>query len=177
MYSLLIIISLAVYQDVRSYKIKNSLIGIGLISGALINLLEVGLTKFYPFVIAMGLPILMLFPLFVFKVLGAGDIKLFSVIGCYLGIRPVFKIIIISFFMGGIISIIYLIHTKSFTKRYMHLISYISELKKGNKLVINKDKIDIKNIEIVPYYKKERDGREGIIHFSIAILLAVIVLF
>lgn len=168
MYSLLIFLLLAVYHDLKSYKIKNYLIVIGVLTGLIINLIELGLVANYSFLLATIIPIIILFPLFIIKAMGAGDIKLFSIIGSYLGVYPIIKIIIISFFVGGIMSIIYLIRTKSFIKRFVHMKSYITNL-------IRYDQISIKTMKKDPYYQKERDGREGVIHFSLAIFAAFII--
>ena len=171
---LLILVILAVYHDIKSFTIKNYIIIIGISTGLIFNFIEIGLKGIYPFIIAIFLPIIILFPLFIIKALGAGDIKLFSVIGCYLGISVVSKIFLLSLFIGGFISIIYLIKTKSFSIRFNHLTSYISNLIKDNYYAINTRKIRIKEIKFKPYYEKEKHGREGTIHFSIPILFALI---
>ena len=46
------------------------------------------------------LPCVLLFPLFYFRMLGAGDIKLFSGLGIFLGVTAVFKLILCSSFSG-----------------------------------------------------------------------------
>lgn len=174
MYCLLILTILAVYHDIKSYKIKNYIIITGYISGLAINIRRVGLLNIYAYLLALVLPLLILFPLFLIKALGAGDIKFFSVVGSYLGVYAVLKIIVISFFIGGVISIIYLIRTKSFLGRINHLTSYIFKVKELNKYMVNTREISVKNIKIPAYYNKEEHGREGIIHFSVAIFLALI---
>lgn len=123
------------------------------------------------------MPILILLPFFLFKVLGAGDIKLFSVVGCYLGISTLIQVMILSFFFGAILSILYIIRTKSLYKRISHFKSYISKVIKEYQEFIKIDKVNIKNLKIIPYYQKEEHGREGVIHFSIAIFLAFIISF
>ena len=47
------------------------------------------------------LPCVLLFPLFYFRMLGAGDIKLFSGLGIFLGVTAVFKLILCSLFPCG----------------------------------------------------------------------------
>lgn len=175
MYYLLILVLLAVYHDIKSYKIKNYIIVIGIITGLAFNIRDLEFTAIYTFLLATILPIIILFPLFLIKVLGAGDIKFFSVIGSYMGVSAVVEIIIISFLIGAIISIIYLICTKSFLKRLNHLKSYISNLIKENKIVLSSGKVTIKDIKISPYYEKDKHGRQGVIHFSVAILFALLI--
>lgn len=174
MLSLTSIVLLAVFQDVKSFKIKNYTILIGIIIGTLFNLFELGVLGIYPYIIGMIIPIIVLFPLFMIKALGAGDIKLLSVVGCFLGPSDIIKIIIISFFSGGVLSILYIIRSKSLFKRYRHFKSYISQVIKEYKSKKTANKIDPNNIRIIPYYQKERDGRSGVIHFSVAILMALV---
>lgn len=174
-YSLLILVFLAVYQDIKTYKIKNYIIIIGITTGLIINIKDVGFLGIYPSLLGIILPVVLLLPLFLIKVLGAGDIKLFSVIGLYVGKDVVLKIIALSFFIGAIISIFYLIRNKLFIKRLNHLKSYISNLKREKNLGMNKGETSLKDISIYPYYDKKTQGREGVIHFSIAILLALLV--
>lgn len=87
--------------------------------------------------------------------LGAGDIKLFSVIGGLYGAHAVINIIILAFLAGGILSIIRLIQVKNFKSRLQYLAVFI--LKQYRKKEIEK------------YYIKERDGTEMVIPFTIAI--------
>ncbi len=175
MYCLLIITLLAVFHDIKSYKIKNYIIVIGIVTGLFINFKEGGFQGIYYYLLAIFIPIVILLPLFLFKALGAGDIKLFSVIGCYLGISSVIKVIIFSLLMGGVMSLIYLLKTKGLSKRVYHLISYVSKMKQANSTILNKGRLNIKDIKILPYYEKEKHGREGVIHFSIAIFLGLLV--
>lgn len=175
MYCLLLITLLALFYDIKSYTIKNNLIVVGIISGICINFYQVGFKGIYSYIIALLLPTIIFIPLFLLKALGAGDIKLFSVIGCYLGIFAVIKVIIYSFLIGGIISVIYLIKSKSFSKRLNHLQSYISNIKEINQDSLTNNKLKYNNIKVLPYHEKEKHGREGVIHFTIAIFLALLV--
>ncbi len=61
-------------------------------------------------------PIIILFILFLIKGLGAGDIKLISVVGAFTGMA-VLKIMVYAFISGGILSVIYFI---GFRKRKIH---------------------------------------------------------
>lgn len=167
---------LAVYQDIKSYKIKNYTIIIGIITGLSINIVEVGFIDTYPFLIGMTLPIIILFPLFLIKALGAGDIKLYSVIGGFYGTYYLVRVLIISFIFAAILSLIYLIKTRSIHKRITYLITYIQKMKEMNKGILSNKKADLKTFKIIPYYQKEKGSMEGIIHFSIAIFFALIVI-
>lgn len=130
---------------------------------------ENGWTGVPMFFFYIFLPILLLFPLFLIKGLGAGDIKLFSVIGSFYGAGFCLKSIAAAFFAAGILSVIHLIKYKQVFYRFRYLISYLKSVffifQGGSKL--NK---------LPNYYDVERDGYQGVIHFSVAILVSVIIL-
>lgn len=108
------------------------------------------------------MPILMLFVLYLIKTLGAGDIKVFSIIGGFFGIHFIFKVIILSFILGAVLAIIHIIRYKNLINRLQHLAYYISQT--------------VRNKKISTYYSVEKDGTNGVIHFSVAIAAATVIL-
>jgi len=88
---LVCLLLLAVRMDLRSYKISNHLILIGIITGFLFDVYEYGQAGISLWLPGILLPVILLFPLFIIKALGAGDIKLFSVIGSFYGAAYVLK--------------------------------------------------------------------------------------
>lgn len=223
---------LAVITDLKSSKISNHLILIGIITGILFDVYEYersGVSLWLPGIL---LPVILLFPLFLFKALGAGDIKLFSVIGSFYGAAYVVKSMAAAFLLGAVISLIYLIKYKILFYRFRHLFNYIQTslshftnpnrmtqekvtsnykkaalenfLKKYLKKLKKPPEEDKKYFKSVhsrkhpeelfkelpkeytidikfksrrlpePYYNKDRDGSQGVIHFSIAITGAIL---
>ena len=102
-------VSAAVIWDFREWKIPNALIGCGLVQGFLMSAAvrgpEMGL---YSSGVGCIIPVVILFVLFLIKALGAGDIKLLSVTGTFVG-TDIYRVIIYSFLAGGVISIIFLL--------------------------------------------------------------------
>ena len=76
------ILTVAVIMDIKSDRIPNLCIVAGLLCGLAVSL---GFQDvFWPqILLRVFLPILICFPLFCMGALGAGDIKLFSVIGSF----------------------------------------------------------------------------------------------
>jgi prepilin peptidase CpaA len=106
---LLTIASMAVYWDIKNWRIPNWLIGFGMISGFTWGAVQSGFrTGLLKSLLGVIVPIVILYFLFLIKALGAGDIKLFAVVGSYIG-TPVITIIFYSFLAGGVISLIYLL--------------------------------------------------------------------
>jgi len=158
-------------MDFASFKIKNSLILFGIIIGMLLRIYDMEWTSILEGFIGMIIPVIILFPFFLFKVLGAGDIKLFSVIGLFYGSTFVLNSMLYSLFIAGFISIIVLIKSKQFQKRYQYFICYI----KSYSTRVMKDQGNLNSI--TPYYDNSRDSITAVIHYSLAIIIAVIFQF
>lgn len=160
---LVCLLLLAVRMDLKSYKISNYLILCGLVPGILFNFLKYGWTGISLWFPGILLPVLLLFPLFLIKALGAGDIKLFSLIGSFYGTSYVFKSIVTAFVLGAVMSLIYLIKYRQVFYRFHYLITYIQTTISSHT-----------GKEIKPYYDRKKDGDQGVIHFSVAILGAIL---
>lgn len=156
-------------MDIKSFKISNRIILSGILTGLIINFHEVGWYGIIQCFCGVVTPVILLFLLFLFKVLGAGDIKLFSVIGSFLGITFVLQSIVLSFFIAAILSVIHLIKYRQAFDRLQHLVNYFQTMYQRYK---TKPK---GSMEIVPYYDLKKDGYKGVIHYSIAILGAFLI--
>ena len=81
---LILLILLAVINDIKAYKIKNTLILSFIAAGMATNLAMGGFPKLIYSVTGTTVPLILLFILYALKMLGAGDIKLFCAIGAIL---------------------------------------------------------------------------------------------
>lgn len=122
---LLLILLAAVFTDYRYGKIPNWMILFGIISGLFISFMNEGILFCLEKVGAVFIPVLFLYPLFLIEGIGAGDIKLFSVVGSFLGIKGVFISLIFAFVVGAIISILKLIKVQIIKKDIFHRKSII----------------------------------------------------
>lgn len=98
------ILTVAVISDYRSDRIPNWLICAGIGSGIIWRLGICGDT-WYQVLLGIGCPIVFFFILFLMHALGAGDIKLLSVIGCFWPMPDLLLCIFFSLMAGGAISI------------------------------------------------------------------------
>ncbi|MBR5637379.1 MAG: prepilin peptidase, partial [Pseudobutyrivibrio sp.] len=71
--------------DARDYKIPNELIILGYAAGLCLNIQSFQLIGIYLFIIKALGPVLILYLLYQIKGLGAGDIKMFSVMSTLVG--------------------------------------------------------------------------------------------
>ncbi len=106
---LLCLLVLAAVEDVRSGKVSNRLIATGLMTGVFVQIYERRVCGVYYFLGNISIPVILLYLLFQMRVLGAGDIKLFSMIGGMLTIQELFAIMAYSFIAAGAGAGLYLV--------------------------------------------------------------------
>lgn len=145
---------LAMLYDLLTYKVSNKLILAGLIFGLLFQVSKYQAWGVLYFLAGALVPILLLFLLFLGNVLGAGDIKLFSVIGGALGVVLGVRCIWYSFVAGAILAVLLFIFRRNFLKRFRYFFHYL--------------KCCFMNKTIQPYCDKSQRG-ESTFHFTIAI--------
>lgn len=117
----------AVLEDFHSRRIPNWWIVFGFGAGALF-LLEERANPYHYYIIGCLLPFFLLILLYGIRVLGAGDIKLFMVIGLFLGRDKILHIIAWSFLFGGIYAFVKLVRRKNFRQRFNYLCSYVKRV-------------------------------------------------
>lgn len=155
---LLSIGSLAVFWDLWKGKIPNLLVLAGICTGWGFQIADKGLYGILFFLGGAVLPVLILGILYYFRMIGAGDIKLFAAIGSFVGMRTVLMCISVSFLAGAVISLIVMIRRGIFKKRLNYFLAYISNFFQTRKWV--------------PYQTGVE--KECYIHFSIPILISLI---
>ena len=92
--------------------------------------------------------------------LGASDVKMFSVIGSFVSLRLLYSIMVVSLVLGAAMAIGKMILRKNFIRRFRQLFNYV------NNYIWEK--------RVTPYYDRETEGEEGIIPFTVAISFATI---
>jgi len=102
---LLVFLSCAVYTDMTQTRISNRLIVFGLILGFIFRLWLEGLIGVFFFVVNIFIPVILLFLLFQMRALGAGDIKLFSMLGAFISTEQLLKLMVLAFCVGALMGI------------------------------------------------------------------------
>lgn len=100
------ILSGAAVLDVFTGKIPNVLVLAGLLNGCFCQLLRAGPPGLWQAASAILILFILTYPLYLLHGLGAGDIKLYCVIGSYIGLYSAAKIVLASLFAGVILGII-----------------------------------------------------------------------
>ena len=97
-------------MDFQTGKISNRLIVSGLIWGLAFRLMGDGMAGVLPFLIHISIPVILFILLFQIRAIGAGDIKLFSVVGGFLGIRQLVYLVLTAFIVAAGIGVFKLLY-------------------------------------------------------------------
>lgn len=104
---ILLVSALVAFFDLRIRKIPNWLIGIGLICGFLLNSIQ-GAGHLVQSITGFMLGIAVLIVPFALGWIGAGDVKLFGVVGALLGVQWLPRVFFYSAVVAGLLAIGYL---------------------------------------------------------------------
>ena len=123
-------------SDVRTAKIRNEIFISGLVLGITLNTLSGGWRGACYSLSGLILPILLFLPfssnhfnLLGFhgiKIIGMGDVKLFGYLGALVCFPEIFKIIFLTYIIGGVYSIILMIYKKILIKRIVYFFSWLT---------------------------------------------------
>ena len=149
----------AAAMDAASGKIGNRMLLSGLLIGILLWIPGICEHGCKDFLIGLLLPVCICWIPFRMHGLGAGDVKLFCVIGCLNGSRIVIYCICISFLLAAGFSFGRLLNQRQFCESMQNCIQYFQMI--------------VRSKEIIPYPERNRPGHR--FHFSMAILLGYIV--
>ena len=118
---------MATLFDARSYRIPNQLIVLGYLVGILSNLQILGLQGIEYFLIMAIWPIGLLLLLFILgRSIGAGDIKLFSVMATLVGARATLDTMVLSVFLAGFTIIVISLYERQLLRRKLHYSFYMT---------------------------------------------------
>lgn len=107
------LVTLAAIIDYRSRRIPNLLIATGLIAALLVNLwLEPG-TAWKIWGLGMLTGFALFLPLYLMRGMGAGDVKLMAMVGAFLGPNAAIGAILITFIVGGVLTLVVAAHNGS----------------------------------------------------------------
>ena len=114
----------AAWMDLCTEKISNRLIFFGIGIGLFFQLKEHGAVGILYFFIYISIPVIVFYLLFLMHALGAGDIKLFSVIGVFLNMSGLCRCVFLAFLFGAGISLFRMVKEKSLRQRMKSLMDY-----------------------------------------------------
>ena len=147
----------AVEMDLRSHRIANGWLAAGWATGLWVQLSPGGKGA-DAFAAGSLLPLALLAVLFWFRMLGAGDIKLLSVLGGLMGASAVLQCIFWSFLFGAVFSIGMISACGSWSQRLSYFLNYVKQY------LATKTRVP---------YRKANEGAECL-HFSVPVLMGTL---
>ncbi len=155
---LLGILVLAVILDFRSMKISNRLIFVGIVLALAIQIWGNGLLNVFYVLGNISFPVILLYLFYLIGAIGAGDVKLFSVIGGFFNFKELVLCIAASFVLGALFSLGKMLYYGSFFSGLHRGMVHIRDLVRGEHVVCERDYA----------------CRTNLIHFSLAILFGAV---
>jgi prepilin peptidase CpaA len=123
----LIVVTAAVY-DLRYRRIPNWLVLAGLVLGFGLNTFLFEMSGFTASAKGMGLALLIYFPLYLLRAMGAGDAKLMAAVGAIVGWGNWLAVFVLTAVIGGVMGLVVLLFAGRMRKTFWNLGWMISEL-------------------------------------------------
>lgn len=143
-----------VAMDLQREKVDNGWLLFCLAISFFVQLTEKGADGLAALICGLCTPLLVLGWLFLFRMLGAGDIKLLCVMGSILGPGKILSCIFYSFLIGAVISAALMISNGMICQRIQYLLCYVCDfLKTGEKKSYRKSGMPLENFHFtVPIF-------------------------
>jgi len=100
------ILTVAAITDLRRYKIPNGCIGAGMLAGLGLALWQDGAVAVFLALIQMAVVFALFYPLYLMRGLGAGDVKLLMLLGCYLDRTQLEACIALTMALAAVVAVI-----------------------------------------------------------------------
>lgn len=152
---LLAILGAAVVLDFRFLRISNRLILFGIVLAICLHLAIYGTEGILSVLWNISFPVIVLYLFYLVGALGAGDIKLFSVIGGFVDFQMLVKVMAFSLVIGAVSALVKLLCAGELRVRVISGLMHLWRVAGG---------------ENEPYPKDYARGR-NVIHFSLPVLL------
>lgn len=95
----------AVREDIRSRRIPNKLVLIGMLSGLAFNGLHPEGSGWLTAVTGLMLGMVLFLPMYLLRAMGAGDVKLMGMVGAFLGAKGVIGAALATLIAGGVLAL------------------------------------------------------------------------
>lgn len=122
------VFSIAVYTDWRSYRIPNWCILIGMAAGLIMTAMSYSVLGVVESVIDMFIIFSSFYPFYLLGGIGAGDVKLFMLTGCYIRGEALLHYLLTTMVIAAVISMIKMILFAESRERLFYLGRYLRKV-------------------------------------------------
>lgn len=122
------ILGVAALVDILHYKIPNLCIVAGMAAGLYMTYMSYHIAGIWQVVIQIIVVFAVFYPFYLFHGLGAGDVKLFMLLGCYMDKGQLWNCIAISMLFAGIVALIKIIRFRENRENLLYLGRYIRKV-------------------------------------------------
>ena len=139
--TVIVLTLISAVSDVRTAKIRNEIFIAGVALGITLNAALNGWHGAGNSLLGLIIPILVFLPLSSnnfnllgfhgIKIIGMGDVKLFGYIGALVCLPDVFQIIFLTYAIGGVCSLILMLHRRILVSRLKYFLSWLCGYVKG----------------------------------------------
>jgi prepilin peptidase CpaA len=126
----------AIWWDVKTHRIPNPLVLLGMALGLLTSTLEGGVgwtSSIYGCVVGLAV----FLPLYLLRILGAGDVKLLGAAGSFVGYPDVLAVALLTGLAGGVLALLMALHHRQLGRMWqqMHegLIGFVLQVTSGGR--------------------------------------------
>lgn len=161
---LLVVLFIAALTDYHYEKVPNLLILCGILAGIVYRLLT---GAFAPAEMLLGIfvPVLLFWPLFLVHAMGAGDIKLMSVMGVFLGWRNMLFCVTAAIILAAVAGLIKGLRNGIMKERFTYLLRYLKQVFLY---------CSVRGSEF-PEYQTGTEPCAGKVHFAIALFVGSLI--
>jgi prepilin peptidase CpaA len=155
------IIIVAVIQDFKYMRISNRLIVVGIVLSVAFGIFLGGMPRIICILLNISFPVIVLYLLYLLGVLGAGDIKLFSVVGGFTNFKTLTGCMFAAFVVAAVFSFLKMLYNKNLGFSLFKGQLFVKEVLQGN----------------ISSYRKTRAEECNLIHFSAAVFIGLLVVY
>ena len=126
---LLLLLLVASWQDYRGYSIQNALVLTGALLGISLNTFLPAGVGILDSLAGCAIGLLLLLPFYMWRMMGAGDVKLMAAVGTFVGSSDILGVFLSTLIAGGVLALIVALHKgmlrrllNNLTRIFMHML-------------------------------------------------------
>ncbi|GFI23105.1 hypothetical protein IMSAGC011_01882 [Lachnospiraceae bacterium] len=117
-----------IFMDWRFYRIPNACIVIGIVAGLILRSVTYPVIELIELLGTVVVVFLFLYPFYLLGALGAGDIKLFIMVACYIKGEQLMRYLLVTMLLAAVISILKMVLYEESRARLFYLGKYVRKV-------------------------------------------------